>query len=161
MYSSHTKTTASLLILQISAYAVTSPRNGYSSRSFFLPEHGNINAEQTSSMSSSSSLARQESQQKNKRVQCQLCNRNPPNTQNSQRNKLQTKELPQTNRYPRTRPERVASRHPLSTQRKQTISLPLNRRILNDTKIRRKNGKRRLSRQPTEITSIPPMPEGS
>ena len=72
MYSSHTKTTASLLILQISAYAVTSPRNGYSSRSFFLPEHGNINAEQTSSMSSSSSLARQESQQKNKMMQCQL-----------------------------------------------------------------------------------------
>lgn len=66
VYSSHTKTTASLLILQISAYAVTSPRNGYTSRYIFLPEDENINAEQTSNMFSSPSFARQESQQKTK-----------------------------------------------------------------------------------------------
>lgn len=59
-------TTASLLLPQISAYAVTSPRNGYTSRYVFRPEVGNINAEQTSSMFSSPSLARQESQQKTK-----------------------------------------------------------------------------------------------
>lgn len=59
-------TTVNLLISQISAYAAMSPRNSLTSRSFFLPEHGNINAEQTSSMFSSPSLARQESQQKTK-----------------------------------------------------------------------------------------------